>query len=109
MSNNAKALIENPESEIYLRAVVVWEISIKLKIGKIELAVDLDTFIADSIQAYNFVPLLIAIPHTIQVYKLPGLHQDPFDRMLIAQSQVENLFPITSDSLIRQYDVKITW
>ena len=101
--------MENPENEIYLSAVVVWEISIKLKIGKIELAADLDTFVTNSIQEFNFIPLPITIPHTIQVYKLPDLHQDPFDRMLIAQSQVENLSLITSDSLIGQYEVETTW
>ncbi len=109
LSNNAKTVIENLENEIYLSSVVVWEISIKLKIGKIELAVDLDTFIANSIQEYNFVPQPMTIPHAIQVYNLPDIHQDPFDRMLIAQAQVESLDIITSDIFIREYEVDIIW
>ncbi len=109
LSGKAKAIIESPDNEIYLSAAVVWEISIKLKIGKIKLRIDLDTFIANSIQKYYFMPLPITIPHTIQIYNLPDIHQDPFDRILIAQSQVEDISLITSDSLIKQYETKIVW
>ena len=109
LSEKAKKTIENSHNKIFLSSAVVWEISIKAKIGKIDFKSDLDYFISECIQQYSFIPLPITIPHTIQIFKLKNIHKDPFDRILIAQSILESLSIITSDFLINKYKVKTIW
>jgi PIN domain nuclease of toxin-antitoxin system len=58
---------------------------------------------------YGLLPLPIELSHTLQVYHLPPIHQDPFDRLLIAQSQLEQLPLLTADPDIMNYQVEIIW
>ncbi len=97
-------------SEIkYLSSAIVWEISIKAKIEKIKQHSDLDNLISECIQQYNFIPLPITIPHALQIFSLPEIHKDPFDIILVAQSHLEKSSIITSDPLIKKYDIPIIW
>lgn len=109
ISGKAKKTIENSRNQIFVSSALVWELSIKTGIGKIEFKKDLDTFISECIRSYNFTPLPITIPHAIQTSKLPEIHKDPFDRILIAQSISEKSPIITSDKYIQKYDVKTIW
>ncbi len=109
LSSRSKETIENNHNVIMLSAAVVWEISIKSKIGKIRLNKTLDTLISDCIQQYNLTPLAITIPHTIKVSDLQEIHKDPFDRILIAQAILENAAIITSDNLIKKYGANVIW
>ncbi len=109
ISEKAKQIIQNRKNQLLLSAASVWEISIKYSIGKISLSTDLDNFISESLRNYNLTPLPISIPHSIEVSRLPEIHRDPFDRMLIAQSRIENAGIITTDKDITKYDVKTIW
>ncbi|MFH0974267.1 MAG: type II toxin-antitoxin system VapC family toxin [Spirochaetota bacterium] len=109
ISEKAENIIKTSKNNIFLSSAVVWEISIKLKLGKINIDVDLDTFVSEIIRAYNFIPFPVTIPHAIQVYNLKEIHKDPFDRMLIAQSISSGYPIITSDSQIKKYKVKTVW
>lgn len=109
ISEKAKQIIQNRKNQLLLSAASVWEISIKYSIGKISLSTDLDNFISESLRSYNLTPLPISIPHSIEVSRLPEIHRDPFDRMLIAQSRIENAGIITTDKDITKYDVKTIW
>ncbi len=109
LSKTAKDIIEDNVNDIYLSSASVWELSIKIGLGKLKLKKDLDQFIAENIIQYGFIPISINIPHTIEISKLPEIHKDPFDRILVAQSIVENVAIITSDKFINRYDVKTVW
>lgn len=96
----ARALIEAPDHLVYVSAASVWEVAIKAAIGKIR--IDLAAFDA-AVGASMFTPLSIAARHAIAAAQLPPLHRDPFDRMLVAQSQAEGLQIVTHDPVIARY------
>ncbi|MDJ0577222.1 MAG: type II toxin-antitoxin system VapC family toxin [Xenococcaceae cyanobacterium MO_234.B1] len=102
LSTQAKAIISTPQNLIFVSAVSAWEISIKKAIGKLEAPDDLEQAITHN----NFTPLEITIKDGNLAGQLPNYHNDPFDRMLIAQAINNNLTIITKDSKIPQYQVK---
>ena len=95
----ATKLITEADS-VYVSAASVWELAIKVRIGK--LRADIDEVIA-SIEPAGFVELPVASRHSAQVAKLPLHHTDPFDRMLIAQAICEPLYLLTVDSQLSVY------
>jgi PIN domain nuclease of toxin-antitoxin system len=102
-------ILLNPETGRYLSAAVVWEIVIKWSSGKLSLPCPPDEFIKKA----RYESMIDTVPmfesSALQVAKLPRLHNDPFDRMLIAQSIEHGLPLATPDPLIRQYAVKTIW
>lgn len=86
---------------VFVSAVSVWEISIKKALGKIDVP---DTLL-DEIESHRFTPLEITLEHGDSAGKLPPIHWDPFDRMLIAQAQLEQLTLVTRDADIQKYQV----
>lgn len=101
---SAKAAIADPKSEVFVSAASVWEISIKRALGRLEFPVEqFGVLIKDA----GFLPLSMDVDHCALAGALPLHHQDPFDRMLIAQAQYEGLTLVTLDSMIRRYGVAI--
>ena len=98
----ARKLIANPDNQVYVSAATAWEISIKKTLGKLQAPVGLDT-IADE---EGFEKLPISFFHGERAGDLPPHHRDPFDRMLIAQSQAEGLEIVTADNTIPKYAVR---
>lgn len=88
---------------VFVSTASAWEISIKRGIGKLEAPDDL----ADQIERHRFTVLPIHIDHAVQVARLPPVHRDPFDRMLVAQAQLERLVLVTRDPNIPRYDVVV--
>lgn len=109
LSAHAREFIRDGRHEIFLSAASSWEIAIKYAKGRLTLPEPPDTYVAKRMALHRFRPLPAQLSHTLQVYKLPDIHQDPFDRLLIAQSQMENLPILSVDKHIRQYDVTIIW
>jgi len=109
LSLRAKEIISNGENEIFLSAASVWEISIKAAKGKLVLPEPPAQYIANRMGLYRFQPLLIQVSHAARVYDLPHHHDDPFDRMLIAQSQVEGMPILSADAEVRKYEVEVMW
>lgn len=103
LNNEAVKIICNPENIIFVSSATAWEISIKKAIGKLDAPDDLE----EAINHNHFMPLFITIEQGMLAGKLPPYHNDPFDRMLIAQSIIEDLIIITRDSKFAQYQVKI--
>ncbi|WYL98019.2 MAG: type II toxin-antitoxin system VapC family toxin [Gloeotrichia echinulata IR180] len=99
----AKQIISNPENLIFVSAVSAWEISIKKAIGKLSAP---DNF-EEAISVNCFESLLITIEHGWKAGSLPNYHNDPFDRMLIAQAMIENLIIISRDAQFSQYGVNV--
>ena len=99
LSKKAVELIENPNNIIYISAVVSWEISIKVSIGKLNVSSD----VMDYIVKNSFIELPITVKHTQELLSLENLHKDPFDRILLAQAKNEKLTFITRDSQCLKY------
>jgi PIN domain nuclease of toxin-antitoxin system len=99
----------NGENEVFLSVASAWEITIKAAKGKLILPEPPSSYILSRMALYRFQPLLVQISHAVQVYDLPRHHDDPFDRLLVAQSQVETIPLISADSDIRKYEVDVIW
>lgn len=99
----ARTEISNRKNQVYISAVTAWEISIKRALGKLQAPRDIESIVDDE----RFLRLDITLRHSEQAGDLPPFHRDPFDRMLIAQAQVNGLILVTADSQLEQYEVKL--
>lgn len=109
ISVNAKDIISDPNNEIYFSVVSAWEIIIKVGTGKLSLSESPEIYIPSRIATNQFEILPVHMSHILRINSLPNLHKDPFDRLLIAQSLVEDLSLITIDGAIAQYPIKTIW
>jgi PIN domain nuclease of toxin-antitoxin system len=109
LSTAARKVIENGENEIYFSAVSAWEITLKAARGRLILPDLPGRYIAERLTYNHFQALPIQVSHALQIERLPEYHRDPFDRLLIAQAQLENLPLLTADEQIRRYDLTIIW
>lgn len=109
LSERARTLFEDAENELFLSAASAWEIAIKARLGRIEFT-DPPAHVIPEQMAINAIQSLpVQMSHALQTFHLPERHRDPFDRMLVAQSQVEALPILTKDPLIAQYAVETIW
>ncbi len=109
LSANARNLIADSGNILFLSVVSAWEIVIKNKLGKLILPEPVEQYIPTRLAINRFESLPIQMSHVLQVASLPNIHRDPFDRILIAQSQIENLPIVTIDQKITQYLVQTIW
>jgi len=103
LSAHAHSAIADPGNGVYVSAATAWEIAIKRTLGKLQAPENL----REMLRTKQLQPLAIQFHHALAVQKLPLLHTDPFDRMLIAQAQEERLTLITRDPAIMKYDIDI--
>ena len=108
LSSRAKAAINNEKNDIYVSVVSIWEISIKLSIGKLKLSRTLDEII-DEIDYLNFSLKPISLDALRLVRNFPFHHRDPFDRLIIAEAQIEKIPIISSDEKFHLYPPEIIW
>jgi len=99
-----RKLIANPDNEIYISPASVWEASIKRKLGRLEFD---NAELLAAIKSGGFREVAVTIQHGLIAGSLPRHHEDPFDRMLIAQAQVEGFSIITHDAKFKYYEVSI--
>ena len=99
LSAQAGEMIRDPENTVFVSAVSLWEIWLKQSLGKLRLPVDF----TDRLAAESFESLPLMAAHARQVAVLPWRHRDPFDRMLVAQAQVEKLVLLTADEALTAY------
>jgi len=109
LSSKAQSIIKNSRNDIYFSAVSAWEMSIKIRLGRLSIEEELEPFIIKQLSENNFSTLSITIFHSIYTSKLPEIHKDPFDRMIVAQSQVEDMPLISKDKNIKKYKVPVVW
>jgi len=96
-----KAVADSARS--YVSAATVWEIAIKMALGKLEFRGNIE----EQLALNNLLPLAVTVPHALAAGALPMRHSDPFDRMLIAQAKIESLTLMTHDARLRDYDVPV--
>lgn len=101
------ARLSDSSERVLLSVASAWEIAIKSAIGKLEVPDDLVTWLPDRLQRTNTDLLPIAVDHALRVATLPMHHRDPFDRLLIAQAQIEKIPIVTADRSFAAYDIEV--
>jgi PIN domain nuclease of toxin-antitoxin system len=109
LSERVVSVISDGNNEIFISAVSAWEIAIKFAKKRLTLPEDPVLFVPSRMQLHGFQPLPIQIHHATRIYELPMQHTDPFDRLLVAQSQLEEMPLISKDEEIQKYDVEVIW
>jgi PIN domain nuclease of toxin-antitoxin system len=108
LSVSVISILENPENQLFLSIASLWEIAIKLSIGKLRLTFSFDDLPAKLTEAsVQIVP--INFEHLRVVATLPLHHRDPFDRLIVAQAISENLILLTKDDVLKSYAVQTLW
>lgn len=109
LSLAARQVIGDGATALFLSVASGWEISIKSRLGKLRLPADLQGFVAEQMRINAIQVLPVAMIHALHVHSLPDHHRDPFDRLLVAQSQIERMPILTRDAQIARYDVSVIW
>lgn len=108
LSRPARAVLEDPQTRVYVSAAAAWELAIKVNFGKLaarSLVEDLPQLLFEE----GFRRLAISMDHALRAGMLPRHHNDPFDRMLVAQSQALNCPIVSSDTVFDSYGVRRIW
>lgn len=106
LSIKARNLISDKENRLFVSVASVWEMAIKISVGRLILNFSLEQLLA-KIVAEGIVLLNISVAHTLPILNLPHHHKDPFDRIIITQAMIEGLTVITSDGEFKNYPVKV--
>lgn len=109
LSATARALIEDANNEVFLSVGSLWEMAIKVSLGKLSLGQPFETLMPAQLTVNSIELLQITLDHTAKVVTLPFLHRDPFDRLLIAQALVEDISLIGVDTIFDAYGVRRLW
>jgi PIN domain nuclease of toxin-antitoxin system len=109
LSAQVREIIGDNSNTLYLSAASGWEIAIKAQLGKLQFSSSLDQFIAEQLRLNSIDTLPIALRHGLHVATLPPHHRDPFDRILVAQCQLEQLPMLTADAQITKYAIQTIW
>ncbi len=109
LSSKARHAFEDPANEVVLSAVSAWEIAVKHRLGRLPLPSKPESFVPAQRAAHGIDALALDEEAAVQVAKLPDIHRDPFDRMLIAQAIAGGLVLLTPDDAIREYPVRTLW
>ena len=109
LSEKAAALITDTHNTIMLSAASAWEISIKYALGRLPLPIAPDQYVPTRMARCGTTGLPVHHNHALHVATLPPHHRDPFDRLLIAQAQLEDALFVTADRQLAPYDVEVEW
>jgi len=102
LPEKAVAMIKDPVNSLYFSSISIWETVIKNALKKRDFQID-PSRLHHSLLANGYVEIKLNSRHSLHVASLPGLHKDPFDRILLAQAAVEGLTLLTSDSIVARY------
>lgn len=108
-SRRARELFADPANEVYLSAVSAWEIAVKHRLGKLPLGDVPARYVPNERTRHGIAPLPVAEADVLLLDKLPDLHTDPFDRMLVCQAIAQQMVLLTPDPLIARYPVRVEW
>ncbi|MFO0915176.1 MAG: type II toxin-antitoxin system VapC family toxin [Pirellulales bacterium] len=109
LSERAKSAIEAESNDILVSVASLWEIAVKTSLGKMKLASSFDDVISEAISVTAAKVLPIGLSELVVVATLPFHHRDPFDRLLVAQAQVERLTIVSVDDLLDDYGIQRIW
>jgi PIN domain nuclease of toxin-antitoxin system len=100
LAKAGREVIANPDNDVHVSSASVWEAAIKVALGRLEIELD---DLEDAIVQNGFRPLPIGFRHAVTAGRLPSVHRDPFDRMLVAQASVEELRVVSHDRVFERY------
>jgi PIN domain nuclease of toxin-antitoxin system len=109
LSAPARSVFCAAENEVYLSSVSAWEIAVKHALGRLELKDAPELYVPRERERHGIEPLQLDETAALHLSRLPALHKDPFDRMLVCQALVYGLVILTPDELVRQYPVRVMW
>jgi PIN domain nuclease of toxin-antitoxin system len=109
LSSTAENAIRKLGTEAFLSIASVWEIAIKVNLGRLPIPQPLETFIPEQLRLNRITLLPIELSHTFEISRMPLHHRDPFDRIIIAQAQVEDLELVSADGAFDDYPVRRLW
>lgn len=109
LSRRALRLLSDPSNRLFLSVVSVWEIVLKVQSGKLKLPSAAALYVPSRLNHYNVETLPLSLNQVLAAEALPSRHKDPFDRMLVAQAQHEQIPIVTHDPQIRGYEIEIVW
>jgi PIN domain nuclease of toxin-antitoxin system len=109
LNEEAIAHIADETNALWLSVASIWEMGIKVAIGKLPLPEPIDSYIPSRMVLLNMRSLEITASHALQASMLPLHHRDPFDRMLVAQAQMEDMMLVSADPMFRLYNVSMLW
>ncbi len=109
LSQQILNMCQDPENELLVSVASLWEMQIKLQLGKLELNKPLAELVSGQ-QEINKIDILdVKLEHILALAKLPPHHKDPFDRLLIAQTDIEEAILVSKDQIFTEYEVKLAW
>lgn len=109
LSDTARSVFTRADNQVYLSVVSIWEISLKYSLGKLPLPQTPATYLPEKRRAHGILSLDLVEATALQLPRLPQIHRDPFDRMLICQAIILDMVLLTPDEAIRQYPVRTSW
>ena len=109
LSRRARAVIARPTTVVHVSAATTWELTTKARLGRLPGAVEVAADVLGAILGQGFFPLDITTAHAQQAGWLPEHHQDPWDRMLVAQARAEGLALVSNDLQLDPYGVSRVW
>jgi PIN domain nuclease of toxin-antitoxin system len=109
LSGTAADAIRSPENEVWLSSVSLWEILVKYQLGRLPLPGPPSSYIPKQRKRHGIASLALRERAVAHLTKLPAIHRDPFDRMLVCQSLEHNLSLVTSDPALSAYPIKTFW
>ncbi len=109
LSQPARSTIANPANDVLVSSASAWEISTKHRLGKLDEAREVIRDLAGLLRRARFEVLPMGLEHALRAGALRSVHRDPFDRMLIAQSQLEGLVLVSADRMLTKHEVEILW
>ena len=108
-SESARSLLIDRSREVFFSAVSSWEIAIKHALGRLDLPEPPTRYVPSRVASAGLTAIAVEHVHALEAGALPKIHQDPFDRMLVAQARVLDVPLMTSDRVFEHYEVEVTW
>ncbi len=109
LSSTAARELQNPANEVFVSVASIWEMQIKIKLGKMIFNDSLENIIIEQQQINRIQILPIILSHALHLENLPPHHKDPFDRLLISQAIVKNMTLVSADANFAKYQVNLLW
>jgi len=109
LSERARDVYRSPENDVFLSSVSTWEIAVKHGLGRLPLPESAESYVPALRHRHGIAPLALSEEATLYLGRLPALHRDPFDRMLVCQAIVEGMVLLTPDESITRYSIRSMW
>jgi PIN domain nuclease of toxin-antitoxin system len=109
LSTNALTACQDPANTLFLSVASVWEMQIKMHLGKLKLSIPLEVTIENQQKTNSIEILQVTLPHVLALKELPSPHKGPFNHLLAAQAKIENAVLVSNDLIFEHYPVNRLW